>query len=89
MSLAFAIKAAETYAKEEGNVVMVSARSVDFAERWFIVEGVRKGYHRFYVVDRCSMLLARVVEVINGVQMDADKMIDFATEAKGTLIPLI
>jgi hypothetical protein len=64
-----AIRATEAYAEgEENGVVLVAARSMDFANRWFRVEGVKKAFRRVYVVD-CSTPNGFVVEVLGGSAM--------------------
>jgi hypothetical protein len=78
MNLIKAIRAVEDYSNgEEVGVVLVGARSADIADRWFIIEGVRRAYRRVYVVD-CSTPNGYVVEVVGGSQMDEADLITFA-----------
>lgn len=77
-----AIRAADAFSMGgESGVVIVSARVCDFAERWFIVEGVRKSFRRIYVVD-CATPNGYVVEVMGGSQMTEAELIDFAIEVR-------
>lgn len=77
-----AIRAAESYAMgEENGVAIVSARSADIANRWFIVEGVRRAFRRVYVVD-CATPNGYVVEVMGGSQMTEAELITFAIEVR-------
>jgi hypothetical protein len=78
MNLIKAIRAVEAYSNgEEVGVVLIGARSADIADRWFIVEGVRRAFRRVYVVD-CSTPNGYVVEVVGGSQMDEADLITFA-----------
>lgn len=77
-----AIRAAEGYSMgEENGVVIVAARSADIANRWFIVEGVRRAFRRIYVVD-CATPNGYVVEVMGGSQMTEADLITFAIEVR-------
>lgn len=73
-----AIRATEAYADgEENGVSIVKAASMDFANRWFMVEGVKKAWRRVYVVD-CSTPNGYVVEVVGGSQMAEADLIAYA-----------
>ena len=59
--LSQAIEAASAYAVSQVETVhMVSARSLDSANRWFRVEGWRRAFRRTYMVD---LLDGRVTEI--------------------------
>ena len=77
MNLIKAIEAASAYASAESGVQMVSARSMDLANRWFRVEGVRKAFRRIYVVDMQNPN-GFVVEVVGGSMMDEGDLINYA-----------
>lgn len=73
-----AIRATEAYSMgEETGVVIVKAAAMDFANRWFMVEGVKKAWRRIYVVD-CSTQNGYVVEVVGGSQMAEADLINYA-----------
>ena len=77
-----AIRAAESYAMGgENGVAIVSARSADIANRWFIVEGIRRAFRSVYVVD-CATPNGYVVEVMGGSQMTEAELITFAIEVR-------
>lgn len=82
MNLIKAIEAAASYASAEGDegVILVNARSMDFADRWFRVEGVRKAFRRVYVVD---MHANHVVEVLGGHAMEENDLINYAIRNGG------
>ena len=73
-----AIRATEAYSMgEETGVVIVKAAAMDCANRWFMVEGVKKAWRRVYVVD-CSTPNGYVVEVVGGSQMAEADLINYA-----------
>lgn len=79
MNLIKAIRAAEAYAagNETRPIEITAARSMDLANRWYRVEGVRRSFRRIYVVD-CSTPNGYVVEVVGGSQMDEAALITYA-----------
>ena len=73
-----AIQAAEAFAmREELGVILTGARSMDITGQWVKVEGVRRAYHRTYVVNCAS---GQVFEVLGGFQMDDNDLIRSALE---------
>jgi hypothetical protein len=74
-----AIKAAEAYSlREELGVILTGARSMEITGQWIKVEGVRRAFHRTYVVNCAS---DQVWEVLGGSQMDDNALIRSAMEA--------
>jgi hypothetical protein len=74
-----AIQAAEDYLqREETGVILTGARSMEITGQWIKVEGVRRAYHRTYVVNCAS---GQVFEVLGGSQMDDMDLIRSAMEA--------
>lgn len=78
MKLVKAIEVASAYAITEESVQIISARQLDLAQRWFLVEGVRKAFRRTYIVDMQEPE-GFVVELL-GVHITADEA-DLITRA--------
>lgn len=80
--LSQAIEAASAYAASQVETVhMVRARSLDFANRWFRVEGTRRAFRRTYMVD---LIDSRVTEIMGvALAMSDDDLILIAQRSKG------
>lgn len=74
-----AIQAAEAFSvREEAGVILTGARSMEITGQWVKVEGVRRAYHRTYVVNCAS---DQVWEVLAGFEMDDNDLIRYALGA--------
>lgn len=71
-----ALRAVEAYSNnDEIGVIITEAIAHGFASRYIIVKGVRRAFHRVYVVD-CSTPNGFVFEIMGGHAMTDEELID-------------